>query len=874
MATRIPENHAAFTVTELLASTGGTLVPSGSGGASGASGATSVSTNTREMPPAAAFVALRGPTHDGHAYLGAAAAAGAAVAFVERDVDAPAGMTVVRVPSTLRALADLARAHVARWHAAGERTLIGITGSAGKTTTRVATAALVESLFPGRLVATRGNLNNRIGVPMMLFSLAREHRACVVELGTSEPGEIAELCRMAQPDVGILTLVAAAHLDGLGSIDGVEEEKAALFRALSPEAIAVGNGDDARVTRTLDATPAARRITYGRAASAGVRVVGRTPLGMTRSRVRIARADGRTSTFETPLVGEAGALACAAAVAACEAAFDARFDDDGLTQAFDRVQLGEGAQRLVPMDLASGLAVIDDTYNANPASMAFSIRAAAEMAAVMNRRLVLLLGEMRELGSEALAGHEAVGRAAAEQGARLLVAVGGSPAQRLADAARGGVSDVQRAPSVEEALPEILAGLEATDLVLVKGSRSVEMDRVVAAIERRFGPRRGLRPRVPEAQRHLVGDRQAGRQAGGLDTEQVDEAGDAVGLRALDHEVGRGRSLGDDLGADADVAGVEGAGGEGGIEAANGAVEEVGSAFVEGVIDVRAPAQIRAEAGAACEVEGDVDAMRARRGRGIDEVPEGGRSCEDEVVPAREVRGRDAGRIEAAEGACERGRAEAGRVDDGAGAHARRARAADVERDAVVVDLAADDGRREDDGAPRCLEVGAKRRHQSVAVEDGRRWRKNAPDGDEGGLEGAHVVGREGHEVVDAVGLGQAAEAFEGGDFVVVDGDEQLADAPVGEVTLGEVGGEEALARDAQARLEGAGGVVDARVAHLGIAGAGVLAGGSLGFEDDDAATGQREPPRHGEADDACADDDRVEGVHARGSVARRRGPV
>ena len=203
MATRIPQNHATFTVTELLASTGGALVRGGE------ARATSISTNTRELVPGAAFLALRGPTHDGHAYLGAAAAAGASVAIVEQDVDAPEGMAIVRVPSTLRALGDLARTHVQRWHAAGDRTLIGITGSAGKTTTRVATAALVESLFPGRVVATRGNLNNRIGVPMMLFSLEAEHRACVVELGTSEPGEIAELCRMAQPDVGILTLVAA-----------------------------------------------------------------------------------------------------------------------------------------------------------------------------------------------------------------------------------------------------------------------------------------------------------------------------------------------------------------------------------------------------------------------------------------------------------------------------------------------------------------------------------------------------------------------------------------------------------------------------------------------------------------------------------------
>jgi UDP-N-acetylmuramoyl-tripeptide--D-alanyl-D-alanine ligase len=409
------------------------------------------------------------------------------MAIVERDVGAPPGMTIVRVDSTLRALADLARAHVQRWHALGGRTLIGITGSAGKTTTRVATAALVESLFPGELVATKGNLNNRIGVPMMLFSLGAEHRMAVLELGTSEPGEIAELCRMAQPDVGILTLVAAAHLDGLGSIEGVLLEKAALFRSLSRAGIAVGNGDDARVLRALEATECARRLTYGRSGAANVRVIERTPIGMTRSKVVLTHADGRRSAFEAPLVGEAGALACAGAVAAVEGAFGVRLDGDALTSAFEKVNVSEGAQRLVPLQLASGLAVIDDTYNANPASMSSSIRAAAEMATVMNRRLVLVLGEMRELGSEAARGHEEVGRVAAESGARLVIAVGGGETRRIAERARDDGVDVLFRASVDDGIADIVDAVRDSDLVLVKASRSVGLDRIVAELARRHG---------------------------------------------------------------------------------------------------------------------------------------------------------------------------------------------------------------------------------------------------------------------------------------------------------------------------------------------------------------------------------------------------
>jgi UDP-N-acetylmuramoyl-tripeptide--D-alanyl-D-alanine ligase len=482
MATQLPKNRAAFTVAEVLAATGGVLAARGS-----AERATSVSTNTREIDPGAAFVALRGTAHDGHAYVEAAAAAGAPLAIVEREVDAPSAMTIVRVGSALRALGDLARAHVQRWHALGGRTLVGITGSAGKTTTRVATAALVESLFPGELVAARGNLNNRIGVPMVLFSLGPEHRMAVLELGTSEPGEIAELCRMAQPDVGILTLVAAAHVEGLGSVDGVLLEKAALFRSLSREGIAVGNGDDARIREALQATEHARRITYGRSSTAEVRIVERTPIGMTRSSVVLVHADGRRSAFETPLVGEAGALACAAAVAAVEAAFDVRLDGDWLTDALRKVELGEGAARLVPLQLTSGLAVIDDTYNANPASMSSSIRAAAEMATVMNRRLVLVLGEMRELGSEAARGHDEVGHVAAESGASLVIAVGSGETRRITERAKEGGADVLLLSSIEDALAAIVDAVRVSDLVLVKGSRSVGTERIVGELARLHG---------------------------------------------------------------------------------------------------------------------------------------------------------------------------------------------------------------------------------------------------------------------------------------------------------------------------------------------------------------------------------------------------
>src|SRR5262249_40225502 len=155
--------------------------------------------------------------------------------LVERDVPAPHGLAVVRVESTLDALGALAAMHVRRWRGSGgTRTIVAITGSAGKTTTRVALAALAHRVWPGKVHATYGNLNNRIGAPMVALGLESEHRLAVLELGTNQPGEIAALAAMVEPDVAVLTLIAAAHVEGLGSLEGVAAEKGALTAALRP----------------------------------------------------------------------------------------------------------------------------------------------------------------------------------------------------------------------------------------------------------------------------------------------------------------------------------------------------------------------------------------------------------------------------------------------------------------------------------------------------------------------------------------------------------------------------------------------------------------------------------------------------------------
>jgi UDP-N-acetylmuramoyl-tripeptide--D-alanyl-D-alanine ligase len=490
MATPIPSNCAPFSLDEVLSATGGMLLSPGDPKGS----VTGVSTDTRAPMAGAAFVALAGDHFDAHAHLPAARAGGAALAIVEREVSAPPGLGIVRVASTLDALGALARAHARRWRAqGGDRRVIGITGSAGKTTTRVAVEALVSAIRPGAVLATSGNLNNRIGMPMMMLALGPEHRIAVLEMGMNRPGEIEKLAGIAEPDVGVLTLVAAAHTELLGSVEAVAIEKGALLRALRRDGVAIFNADDHRVRSLVEASPSERRHGYGRSERSDVRILSRETLSMTRSKVRLARARGDAFEFTTPLLGEAGALACAAAVAVAELALDARVDGPKATAAFESAQVGGGAGRLVPRCFSDGLAVIDDSYNANPASMRASIATAAELAAVTGRGLVLVLGEMRELGAGAAAGHDEVGVAAATSGARALVAIGGDAARIAARAGEGGLH-ARYFEDVRSARDEVLALVSPADLVLVKGSRGVATEEIVTALrEDHDGGERGER---------------------------------------------------------------------------------------------------------------------------------------------------------------------------------------------------------------------------------------------------------------------------------------------------------------------------------------------------------------------------------------------
>lgn len=476
MATPIPQNLAPFTVDELARATGGRVLRSGPA-------AQGISTDSRTIAPGAAFVALIGESFDGHRFLDAAAQRGAAAFLVSRDVPLPATGGVVRVDDGLTALGALARAHRDRWrgaaHPEGPRRILAVGGSAGKTTTTRTLRTLLAGAGRGEVHATVGNLNNAVGLPMTLLGLEARHRFAVVEIGTNQRGEIASLARIAGPDLAVLTSIGVEHTEGLGSLEEVAAEEGDLLAALPPDGVAVGNGDDPQVVAQLARAGASRRITYGAGERAQIRIAARRPLGVRGSAVRLERA-GEALEIVVPLLGEPGALAAAAAVAAVEAVLGERLSSGQAARAFAGLAPPSDG-RLSVIELPDGTVILDDSYNANPLSMRSSLRTAAETAEALGKRLVLALGEMRELGALAAEEHDALGQQVGAMRPAALIAVAGE-AVRIARAAEAASVRAWFADDSEAAAAWALDVVERGDLVLVKGSRGIRMERVVAAL--------------------------------------------------------------------------------------------------------------------------------------------------------------------------------------------------------------------------------------------------------------------------------------------------------------------------------------------------------------------------------------------------------
>jgi UDP-N-acetylmuramoyl-tripeptide--D-alanyl-D-alanine ligase len=478
MATPIPINQCEFTIAEVVQAIGGTLVRA-STSSSIAGIARGVSIDTRSISPGAIFVALRGAGTDGHDYLAQAAASGAVAAIVAKGRHRP-DLDCIEVSDTLDALGRIAHHHLARTVATRALPLIAIGGAVGKTTTKELTAAVVHAIF-GSTLSTPGNLNNLIGVPMTIFTLTGDHRAAVLECGTNTRGEIPKLARIVAPDVAMVLNVDLEHSEGLGTLDEIADEEAALFS--TARRYAVASADEPMVLSRIPKH--LRRITFGKSADAHVRLVNRSVGARSRVRVGIANdmVAARVEPFietEIALLGESAALNCTAAIAGVAAMRATPLEShelDSIAAALTAVQPVAG--RLASTSI-NGIFVIDDTYNSNPRSIRAALAAACEVADGFGARLVIAMGDMLELGDQSASAHQDAIRDVMRSRPAAFVAVGPEMNSATAVVSRdANTTAILTAPD-SIAAAKIIAGLmRPGDVLLVKGSRGIAMERII-----------------------------------------------------------------------------------------------------------------------------------------------------------------------------------------------------------------------------------------------------------------------------------------------------------------------------------------------------------------------------------------------------------
>ncbi|CAA9307137.1 MAG: UDP-N-acetylmuramoyl-tripeptide--D-alanyl-D-alanine ligase [uncultured Chloroflexi bacterium] len=438
------------------------------------------------------FVAVKGEKRDGHDFVANAFENGAIAALVNRVpgnladavtrgevcVCQPHG-DVTKSDVPLLFMVDdpmLALQRCAGWWRRSQPArVLGITGSVGKTTTKDLLSAVLAQRGP--LVSTRGNFNNELGLPFMLLELTPEHRAAVLEIGISAVGEMEAFARIASPDVAIVTRVAPAHLEGFSDVQTVQREKGQLVAALGTDGVAVLNADDPLVLQ-MGSRSAGRVATFGEAPDADVRAENVVLRGFEGVQFDLVRHGDRWPVL-LPLVGR-HFVSCALAAAA--AAFEEGCTGEQVAAGLGRPLSG---RRLEPLALPSGVTLLDDTYNASPAAM----RAALDVLAETHGRRIAVLGDMFEMGAAGPRLHREVGEYVPQR-ADLLVAVG-ELSRHLAAAALDGGVETGAAVWLEtpEAAAEWLAArLRPGDFVLVKGSRGMRMDRIVAALVGEHAP--------------------------------------------------------------------------------------------------------------------------------------------------------------------------------------------------------------------------------------------------------------------------------------------------------------------------------------------------------------------------------------------------
>jgi UDP-N-acetylmuramoyl-tripeptide--D-alanyl-D-alanine ligase len=419
---------------------------------------TGVSTDTRTLRSGDLFVALRGERFDGHGFLGQAKAAGAVAAMVDRDYGGEFPMPVLVVGDTKSALGALARG----WRARFAPALIAVAGSNGKTTVKEMLASVLRRKAGDEAVlATAGNLNNDIGLPLTLLRMREKHRWCAIELGMNHRGEIAYLAGIAAPTVALVNNAQREHLEFMNSVDEVAAENASVYEAVPAGGVAVVNADDPHAGFFRRAAGARRVVDFGIEAKAAV--TGSYSLKALQSELTVRTPEGETrATLAIPgLHNVRNALAAAACAHA--AGIGLKSIGDGLTSF--RPYTG----RLQIKKAASGATVIDDSYNANPDS----VRAAIDVLAACPAPTVLVLGDMGEVGTQGAQFHREVGAYAASKKISQLLAIG--------EATKHAVDSFGPGARHFERIEELVSSIQGSS-ILVKGSRFMRMERIVSAL--------------------------------------------------------------------------------------------------------------------------------------------------------------------------------------------------------------------------------------------------------------------------------------------------------------------------------------------------------------------------------------------------------
>lgn len=455
-----------FTIAEIAAATNGRLIGPGSGEVG------SVSTDSRTVAPGQLFVPLRGERFDGHAFIADVAAKGITALLAEeqwlKSNSVPESVSCVAVKNTLKALGDLA----ATWRLRFDIPTIGVTGSNGKTTVKEMLATILQQTGPG--LKTSGNLNNLIGLPQMLFQLQPEHCWTVLEMGMSEPGEIDRLAEIAKPKVGIVLNALPAHLQSMGTVEAVAAAKGELLNRISDNGLAVVNADDPRVA-SLHQNPSARRISFG-INRGEVRAKDIETLGLEGQRFLLVTPKGEAAVH-LKACGRHNIYNALAAAAALLEKVDLPVIIAGL-EAFTPYKGRFQAERL------NGITIIDDSYNANPASVKAALETLSQVAAVGHR--IAVLGDMLELGRHEVEAHKCVGAVAGRNADRLYL-LGNLMGKYAAEAASSNEMPGEAiilCANHKEIADRLHQSLQDGDVILIKGSRGMAMEQVATELKK------------------------------------------------------------------------------------------------------------------------------------------------------------------------------------------------------------------------------------------------------------------------------------------------------------------------------------------------------------------------------------------------------